>query len=118
MEDHTPQDTFLEGYKTYTCATCSYSADVFGSKIWSFEGIYETHVCLNCMILIEVCIGWDTVDFETEIPMLISETPTCLSCNKQDTIPWDSNLCKCPKCNSTMHITRLDFLDKPPFPNR
>jgi hypothetical protein len=35
--------------------------------------------------------------------------PLCMLCGKNDTIVWNSEMCKCPKCNGKMDLTRLEL---------
>lgn len=96
-------------YKTYTCK-CGYKADVFGEKQKDFNGTFETHVCLNCRILID-CNTEDSIlngNFEAEVKFESVE-PKCLSCDTNDVIKWDSDLKICPKCNGEMEQTRLEL---------
>jgi hypothetical protein len=97
----------VEEYKTYKCSNCSYSEDVSGEKRRTIEGIYETHVCLNCKCVIEVCLG-ESFFIDSEIFFKESE-PLCMLCGKNDTIVWNSEMCKCPKCNGKMDLTRLEL---------
>ena len=96
-------------YKTYTCS-CGYKADVFGQKQKDFNGTFETHVCLNCRILIDC--GTEDVkvkDIFLEDFYYYPVEPKCLCCDKSDLILWDVDLCKCPKCESKMSMTRLEI---------
>jgi len=114
MKKHKPgSHGFVNEFKTYKCNTCGYSADVYGEPVESLSGgILDTHVCLNCMHIIEVEIaafdGFETVDGET-ITNYKEATPVCLLCDKSDTIKWDKEICKCPKCNGKMELSRLDL---------
>lgn len=99
-------------YKSFTCQSCGYKADVFGEIQKDYNGTFETHVCLNCKTLMDCCtedvkfIDKDGIDIEIEF---IPVEPRCLSCDKNDLILWDSDMCKCPKCEEKMKLTRLDL---------
>ncbi|OYU82554.1 MAG: hypothetical protein CFE24_15115 [Flavobacterium sp. BFFFF2] len=97
-------------YKTYTCS-CGYKADVFGVKQKDTNGTYETHVCLKCKILVDC--QTETVEFSDDWLSLehthIPAEPRCLNCDTNEVILWDVNLCKCPKCESKMILTRLEL---------
>jgi hypothetical protein len=99
-------------YKTFTCKSCSYKADVFGEKQKDYNGTYETFVCLNCKILTD-CETEDVIlDEDGPADFFIHFAPTepkCLCCDKSDLIPWNSNMCLCPKCNEKMELTRLEI---------
>jgi hypothetical protein len=96
-------------YKTYTCS-CGYKADVFGDKQKDFNGTFETHVCLNCRTLIDC--GTEELEIKglsLKIYKYSPVVPKCLSCDKSDLILWDSESCKCPKCECKMSLTRLEL---------
>ena len=95
-------------YKTYTC-NCGYTADVFGTKEEEYYGTYETHVCLNCKILIECETVMSQIDKERNCFVYKPCIPTCLVCGLTDVILWNSKMCKCPKCEDKMDITRLEL---------
>ncbi len=96
-------------YRTYTCK-CGYTANVFGEKQESYQGLYETMVCLNCRILADTCTAdTEVINNENLEIVFIPIDPHCLNCDKSDLIPWDAELCKCPKCESKMTVTRLDL---------
>lgn len=95
-------------YKTYKCQTCEYSADVYGETIKTIQGVFETHVCLNCMCLIEVIIADRYFNELKELHFKETE-PQCLLCGKLDTIKWNNHICKCPKCNGKMYLKRLEL---------
>ncbi len=99
-------------YKSYTCKSCEYKADVFGEIQKDSNGKFETFVCLNCKTVIDCCtedaenIFHGGLDIEVNF---IPVEPHCLSCDKSDLIPWDSELCICPRCNGKMEQSRLEI---------
>jgi Zn finger protein HypA/HybF involved in hydrogenase expression len=86
-----------------------YKAEVFGDIQESYQGVYESMVCLNCKILADTCTPDTKVtnNKNLEIVFLPIE-PHCLNCDKSDMIKWDSELCNCPKCESKMELTRME----------
>ena len=96
-------------YKTFSCK-CGYKADVFGAKQESYFGVYETHVCLNCRILIDIETE-KFVEFNEEQGCFIYKPsiPICLLCGLEDVFLWNSEMCKCPKCEDKMDLTRLEL---------
>jgi len=100
---------FTREYKTFQCTQCGYKADVFGALQRSCTGAYNTHVCLNCRILIECEIEDANIDCGNNTIEFTPVNPICFVCEKDDVIPWDSELCKCPKCESKMEMIRLEL---------
>jgi hypothetical protein len=98
-------------YKTYTCFSCNYKADVPGEIHKNYHGTYQTHVCLNCRILVDCCIEnashETTIENELEFTFTPCE-PHCLNCDDSNLIEWNVEMCKCPKCENKMTITRLE----------
>lgn len=102
-------DATSREYKTFTCK-CGYKADVFGAKQASYFGIYETHVCLNCRILIDIeTAKFVSLNEQQDGFIYKPSTPMCLLCGKEDVILWNSEMCKCPKCEEKMELTRLEL---------
>jgi hypothetical protein len=94
----------IQEYKTFTCS-CGYKADVFGQKQKDFSGTFDTHVCLNCKILIDCCTAEISLhDFKYH-----NIEPRCLCCDKGDLILWNVDMCRCPKCENKMNLTRLEL---------
>ncbi len=118
-EDHIPpqkkegryvnfDDCIKPEYRTYTCANCSYHADVAGFTQTDPDGTYITIACKNCNILIEAqseklsCLDLDSNCFILE-PM----QPVCMRCNESNYESWDVHTTNCPKCDCKMELTRL-----------
>ena len=101
-------DATSREYKTYYCK-CGYKADVFGVKQEEYYGTYETHVCLNCRILIECETVKSEIDNERSCYVYHQCTPICLVCGLSDVVLWNSEMCKCPKCETKMELTRLEL---------
>lgn len=95
-------------YKTYSCK-CGYHADVLGGKQEEYYGTIETHVCLSCKILIECETQEAVADFNLMGYNYKKATPICMMCGEPNVILWDSKLCKCPKCEKEMEVTRLEL---------
>lgn len=99
-------------YKTYTCSTCKYKADVSGEIQKNYNGTYKTHVCLNCRILVDCLVENAEIEEDENNYIEIKFTPNkphCLVCDDSNLIEWDSDLCKCPKCEKKMTLTRLEL---------
>ena len=95
-------------YTTYAC-NCGYTADVFGTEEEAYYGTYETHVCLNCKILIECETVISEIDKKENCFVYHPCIPICLVCGLTDVILWDNEMCKCPKCEDKMNLTRLEL---------
>jgi hypothetical protein len=99
-------------YKTFTCNSCSYKADVFGAIQKDHRGTFETFVCLNCRILLDTQTEDAKIEGDNFRDMVIRFSPIeskCLCCDKLDLIKWDSETCLCPKCSEKMELTRLEI---------
>lgn len=99
-------------YKTFTCNSCSYKADVFGAIQKDHRGTFETFLCLNCRILLDTQTEDAKVEGDNFRDMVIRFSPIepkYLCCDKSDLIKWDSQMCLCPKCSEKMELTRLEI---------
>lgn len=96
-------------YKTYTCTSCQYCADVKGEEESDYFGICNTHVCLDCRILIECMIADSKFDKKTVRINILHVDPVCMMCGKSNVILWDSEISKCPKCENKMELSRLEL---------
>lgn len=109
----------------YKCFNCGYLSKI---KVSGHEDyltvVHETRICTFCKELIEVCItSYDRLTEEDIIPELQDEDnpfgtpiglvredfedPSCLWCEKKETIKWDAELKPCPCCNHQMEA--IDF---------
>jgi hypothetical protein len=96
-------------YKTFACPICSYKADVFGGEQVEYYGKLNTFTCLDCKILIESGTADGKLDKKTLQEYFVETEPICMMCGNSNLILWDSETCKCPKCENRMEMTRLEI---------
>lgn len=91
--------------RTFTCKGCGYSAHVYGESYFDHgcQNYIGTFLCKKCKILYEFYLTkiqeWDTSgDF---VYNLADET-TCLECGKVNSIIWNKDIDRCPKCAGIM----------------
>lgn len=92
----------------FTCEKCNYSVQVHGESYFDsgFQNYIGTFLCKDCKILFESYLTkiqeWDTQgDFIYEL----ADETTCLRCGKVNSVVWNKDHGKCPKCDSVMRLS-------------
>ena len=79
-------------YKSFTCNSCSYKAEVFGEIQKDYRGTFESFVCMNCKILLDTQKETAKVEGDNYSDMFVHFTPIepkCLCCDMSNLIKWD-----------------------------
>jgi len=86
---------------TYQCDKCAYSAHISGGRDVGMIVKTDTYVCYICKEIVDV-----VTEYWTDVTPDESNIGKCPKCNSSGNLKeWDSKKCPCPKCNGTMKVS-------------
>ena len=99
---------------TYKCSACDYSVMTSAGLDYGMLAVVETHICKNCRIIVDICVGeYGKVFSREELEMHSDKNNPefdyykCPICGDDKAlVKWDKRKRPCPKCDGTMKIDK------------
>jgi DNA-directed RNA polymerase subunit RPC12/RpoP len=94
--------------RIYTCKNCSYQAQVYGESYFDHgsQNYIGTYLCKDCKVLFESYLTkikeWDT---EGDFVYDLADETMCLRCGRVNSIGWNKDQGRCPKCDSVISFS-------------
>lgn len=92
----------------FKCEKCAYGVQVYGESYFDYGcwNYLATFLCKECRILFESYLTraeeWDTGgDFIYKL----ADEAICLKCGKANSVIWNKDQGRCPKCDSKINYT-------------
>ena len=95
---------------TYECIKCDYSVMTSAGLDYGMLAVVETHICLNCRIIVDICVGEygkvysrEELDMHPEKNNPDMDYYKCPMCGDDSAlVKWDKRKRPCPRCDGGM----------------